>query len=197
MKPGDFQVLQGIIEQGLRDASLGLSAMTTGSITLDRPNIACLPLSIVPNVAGGPAAVVVAVYLGITGDMSGHLMLLFSEESARQVVDILCGYPAGTVRELDPMAHSALAEAANICGSHFLNALSNHTGLTIIPTAPSVVTDMAGAILQTVVADLFLGGDEALVVETGFNGSVRGHFLLMPDQDSMARLVAALESMGA
>lgn len=197
LEESEYRVLLGIIDQGLQDASRGLSVMTTGAIALDRPRVEFLPLHTVPNVAGGPAAVVVAVYVGIMGDVTGHLMLLFSDESARRVVDILFDNPVNTTRDLDPMGMSALAEAANICGAHFLNAISNRTGLTITPTAPAVVVDMAGAILQVVVADLLLGGDEALVVETGFNADVRGHFLLMPDQDSMARLVAALESLDA
>ncbi len=197
LEESEFRVLLGIIEQGLKDASRGLSAITTGTIALDRPKIQFLPLGIVPNVAGGPEMVVVGIYVGITGDVSGHLMLMFTLDSARRVVDLLFEMPVGTTQELDAMAISALGEAANICGSQFLNAMSNGTGLVIVPTAPTVVTDMAGAILQAVVADLFLGGDEALVVETGFNADVRGHFLLMPDQDSMARLVAAIESINA
>lgn len=197
LEESEYRVLLGIIDQGLTDAASGLSVMTTGAVTLEQPHVEFMPLHTVPNVAGGPAAVVVAVYVGITGDVTGHLMLLFTEDSARRVVDILFDNPPGTTAELDPLAMSALAEAANICGSHFLNAISNRAGLTITPTAPAVVVDMAGAILEAVVADLFLGGDEALVVETGFNADVRGHFLLMPDHDSMARLVAALESLNA
>lgn len=197
LEESEYRVLLDIIAQGLQDASTGLSLMTTGVISLDRPRVEFVPLGTLPNLAGGPATVVVAIYVGITGDVTGHLMLLFTEDSARRVVDVLLSNPPGTTRELDALAMSALGEAANICGSHFLSALGNRTGLTIVPTAPAVVIDMAGAILEAVVTDLFLGGDEALVVETGFNADVRGHFLLMPDQDSMARLVAALESLEA
>jgi len=149
----------------------------------------------VPGIAGGPAAVVVAVYLGFEGDLTGHLMLLFAEASACRVVELLLEVAPGSLRNLDDLALSALAEAGNVTGSYFLNALSGRTGYKVIPTTPAVITDMAGAILEAVVAELYLAGDEALVVETGFGGGVTGHFLLMPDQPSMARLIAALERL--
>lgn len=197
-----YRVLKQIIDTGLAGAANGLSAMTVGAITLGSPQVQLMPLDVVPGIAGGPAAVVVGVYVGIQGDLSGHLMLLFPSAAAQRFVDILFEQPPGTCNELDAMALSALAEAGNICASHFLSALGDHTGLKVLPTAPTVVNDMAGAILQAVVADLYLGGDVALVVETDFQSKgptaqngVKGHFLLMPDQESMARLVAALEAI--
>lgn len=193
---GELEALYEIVQKGLNDSSRSLSCMTTGGIQLQDPHLQFLSLNIVPNVAGGPEKVVVAVYLGIEGDLNGHLMLLFTQQSGLRVVDMLMELPPGSTREMDELAVSALAELGNICGSSFLNALSDRTGLTIVPTTPVVVVDMAGAILQSVVTELYLNGDEVLVVETGFNGDIPGHYLLMPDQDSMARLVAALDEIG-
>lgn len=192
----ELEVLLSIVQRGLDDSSKALSSMTTGGIQLEDPRLQFLPLNVVPGIAGGPEKVVVAVYLGIDGDLNGHLMLLFTQESGLKVVDMLMEQPLGTSRELDEIGISALAETGNVCGSSFLNALSDRTGLTIIPTTPAVLVDMAGAILESVVTELYLNGDEVLVVETGFNGEIPGHFLLMPDQDSMARLIAALEEIG-
>lgn len=188
------QVLRAIIDEGLAEASRGLSALTTGAVRLAEARIAFLPLAQVPALAGGPDTVVVAAYAYFRGDIAGHLVLMFTEESARQVVEVLLEQPPGSVRELDALGYSALAEAANICGSHFLSTVSNRMGFTVVPSAPAIVTDMAGAILQAVVADLYLDADEALVVETALGG-VRGHFILLPHQESMARLVAVIGSM--
>lgn len=191
-----FNRLRAAVEDGLRNASAGMSAITTGGVALDTPAVTFLPLNVVPGIAGGPESVVTAVYLGVEGDVTGHLMLLFTADSACAMVDLLLEQPPGTTADLDGLALSALAEAGNICGSGFLNAMANRTGLCIIPTTPAVISDMAGAILQQVVSELYMAGDEALVVETGFNGAVRGHFLLMPDGRSMSRLLSALEALG-
>lgn len=195
LQQGELNILQSIVMKALEDSSNSLSSMTTGQIQLQNPRLTFLPLNVVPGIAGGPATVVCAVYIGIEGDLSGHLMILFGRESAGGLVDLLMEQPVGTTQELDEMSLSALAETGNVCGSAFMNAISDRTGLKVVPTTPAVVVDMAGAILQTVVTELYLNGDEVLVIETGFNGEVPGHFLLMPDTDSMARLVAALEAI--
>jgi chemotaxis protein CheC len=196
LREGEYQTLLAIVRKGLDDSSRALSSMTTGGIRLQAPRLEFLPLNVVPGIAGGPEVVVVAVYLGIEGDLNGHLMLLFTRDTALRVVDMLLEAPPGTTATLDEIGVSALAETGNVCGSSFLNALSDRTGLKIVPTTPVVVTDMAGAILQSVVTELYLNGDEVLMVETAFNREMPGHFLLMPDQDSMARLIAALEVIG-
>lgn len=188
-----YDRLVELIQQGLDRASQNLGIMTGLPFSLRAPRVEFLPLQRVPLILGNPAEVVVAVYLGISGDVSGHLMLFFTTESACQLADLLLEKPLGSTEMLDEMDTSALAEVGNVTGSACLNALSNGTGLTIVPTAPAMVTDMAGAILQPVVADLFLSGDEALVIETGFSETIVGHFLILPDQDSMARLAAALD----
>lgn len=184
--------LHNVIRLGLDNASDALSTMTVGGTVLAEPRLSFLPLHLVPTVAGGPEALVVGIYLGIEGDLSGHLMLLFAAESAAKVVDMLMEQPEGSTQEIDELALSALGEAGNVTGSAYLNTLANRTGLKIIPSAPAVVMDMAGAILQSVVAELYLFGNEVLVVGTEFN-SVTGHFLLMLNNDSMAQLAVALE----
>lgn len=187
-----FEVLQAAVEQGLNDSARALSCMTTGRITLKGPHLAFLPLSEIPGIAGGPAEVVVAVYVAVGGQIDGHLMILLGQTAALRVVDMLMEAPAGTTTQMDDLSLSALAELGNVCGSAFLNALADRTHLRMTPSTPAVVTDMAGAILESVVTELYLNGDEAVVVETGFNGEIPGYFLLMPDQDSMSRLLASL-----
>lgn len=194
LTPHEQATLEAIVDKGLSDASRALSAMT-GGMNLSAPRMEFLALHLVPGIAGGPAAVVVAVYLGIEGDLNGHLVFLFDVRDACRLADLMFGQALGTFRAADEIVLSALAEAGNVCGSSFMNALANQTGLKVIPTTPAVITDMAGAILQTVVTELYLSEDEALIIETGFSKDVTGHFLLIPDHDSMARLIAALEAI--
>lgn len=195
LQQGELDILQSIVSRAMADSSASLAEMTAGRIRLSAPKLLCLPLNLVPSLTGGPEQVVVAVYVAMGGDLSGHVMLFFEEEKALLLADLLFGYPAGTTRSLGPLELSAIAEAGNICVSSFMNAVADVAGLKVIPTVPAVVMDMAGAILQSVVADLYQNGDEVLVAETGFSGEVSGRFLLMPRTDSMARLIATLEGI--
>jgi len=195
LQSSQWHHLEEIVAQAFADSARSLSQMTTGEIALHQPDLSFLPLNELPGIAGGPASVVVAVYLAVEGDIHGHVVLLFQPENARGLVDLLLGHPVGTCQALDEMATSALAELGNVCSSAFMTAIADRTGLEVKPSPPVVVVDMAGAILQAVAVDLYQSGEEALVVATSFNGALPGHLLLMPDTVSMARLVAALEAI--
>jgi chemotaxis protein CheY-P-specific phosphatase CheC len=63
------------------------------------------------------------------------------------------------------------------------------------PTVPVVVADMAGAILDGVIADLMMDADELLAAHTTFtsNGdTVEGAMLVMPRGASLHVLTASL-----
>lgn len=190
-----FQALRTVMRQGLIQGSTALSAMSTGGVHLQNPTLRLMPLSRIPEIAGGPASVVVAVYLGIHGDLNGHVVLLFQEKAALRVSEMLMGLEPGSMAALDDLGLSAIAEAGNVCCGACLSALADRTGLVLLPTPPTVVEDMAGAILDAVVTHLYLVGDESLVVETKFNDEIPGYFLFLLDQNSMAKLVVVLETM--
>lgn len=162
---------------------------------MSEPKFLFLPLNTVPNMAGGPEQVVVAAYVAVNGDLCGHGMLLFEEEKALRLVDLLCGCPAGTTSQLGPLELSAIAEAANIIVSSYVNVIADVAGLKLLPNVPTVVVDMAGAILESVATELYLNGDEVFIAETEFSGELSGRILLMPKTESMARLLATLEGI--
>lgn len=194
-----YRLLNVVIRKGVDQASLALLRMTAdrerdGGIELTPASVRLVPIVDVPSITGNVGEPVVAIYVGIEGDLHGHAMLMMSLSSARLFCDMLLSEPTGTTLELDDIAISALNEAGNVCVSSFLNAISDDLNLVITPTPPQVVRDMAGAILETVVVELFLHGDEVFVIETTFVGEekVPGHFLLLLDSESRNRLIEAL-----
>lgn len=195
-----LRLLNVVVRKGLDQASLALLRMTgpgspNGGIELERPVLRFIPIAAVPGITGNIEEPVVACYVGIDGDLQGHAMLLMSTASARLFTDMMLAQPLGTTQELDDMALSALTEAGNVCVSGFLNGLADDLKCRILPTPPQIVTDMAGAILETVAAHLIVTSEEVLLIETGFVGeaNVPGHFLLLLDRDSRNRLIAGLD----
>ncbi len=92
------------------------------------------------------------------------------------------------------MEQSALGEMGNIIGAFFLNSLADETGLDLHPSPPSVMTDMAGALLDVVTADILMTSDETYLVETTF--AVEGHeisgvFFVIPSEDLLQALIDA------
>ncbi|MGE5598141.1 MAG: chemotaxis protein CheC [Bacteroidota bacterium] len=180
---------------GAGHAATVLSQMLKERIIITVPRINLLPLAEASEMAGGPETVVVGIYLRVFGDAPGSILFVFPRSSALQLVDILVGRQPGTTTLLRDYEQSALKEIGNILTGAFLYALSNFTGLTMLPSVPSYAMDMAGAIVGTVLLEMGTVADHALVIETSFltkDQDSRGHFLLLPDLGTLDVLLDAI-----
>ena len=121
------------------------------------------------------------------------MIIIYRPETAYDLIDLLLDQPSGTTTALEEMEISALGEMGNIVGSFFLNALADATGLDLRVSPPEVMMDMAGAILDAVLAEIMLEVDEALVMQTSFGTQdmqIDGTFLCLP---SLSLQTALLE----
>jgi chemotaxis protein CheC len=195
LSPQQRSTLRDMVQDGARRAARGLEEMTGRPISAAVRNVNLVPLTRVAAAVGDAERPATAVYLGFSDDLDGHLMLLFTNEAAARLADLILGMPDGTTVEIGEMERSALQEAGNIAGSFFLTALADATGLTIQPTPPVLVQDMCGAILDGPVATLALAGDDVLLIETEFRQAERhieGHLLVLPDQPSLVTFLGRL-----
>lgn len=139
------------------------------------------PLTRLPHLLGRADAHVVAIYLGLVGDLDGHIVLFLQPRTARRLIGRLFGSP-GRWRE-DPMVDSALGEVGNITASSFLSALADQRRLDLRPTPPVVIEDLVGAILDGLLADVAGIGDTVLTIEvvlTWRESELRGTLLVLP-----------------
>jgi chemotaxis protein CheC len=146
----------------------------------------------ISHLMGGPETETVGIYLTVSGGADGHIMLMYDPQMAYGFVDMLMGHAQGTTHTLGEMETSALGELGNIVGSSFLNSLADATELTLQPSPPSVMTDMAGALLDIIAADILLTQDEAFVAETSFRApdrDISGQFYVIPTQDLLRVLL--------
>ena len=150
-----------VVAAAMRRSTESLSKMTGAHVKLVSPRFGLIPIASAADLAGGADRPVAGVYLSVSGDASGHILLLFPENAAYRLVDVLCELPLGSSSELDEMGKSCLGEVGNITGTSFLIGLSEHTGLLLRPSPPEVVQDR-WAILSTILAELSMVSDEAL-----------------------------------
>ena len=66
------------------------------------------------------------------------------------------------------MEQSGLKEAGNILASAYLNALSDFMGMMLVPSVPSLVVDLSGAVLTTAYLNFGHERDFVFCVETSF-----------------------------
>jgi chemotaxis protein CheC len=131
------------------------------------------------------------------GDLTGRAMVLFPQRAALTLCDFLFRRPLGTTTELGAMEQSGIKESGNILASAYLNALSDFMGMMLVPSVPSLVIDLSGAVLTTAQLNFGHDRDYAFCVETSFRmeGSsdpMGGHFLLLPDLSSLRSIFDAI-----
>lgn len=185
------ETLGQVATDGAQRAERGLSGLVGEEIRIDVPRVRVGTNIDACDAVGGPEVVVFGAYLGITGDITGHVMLLFPQQRAMECVDLMCGQPVGTSTEPDDFAASAIGELANIVGSAFVNALADRAGLVLHPSPPTVVNDMAIALVESVYAAILAQGGEVVMIDTVFSdekGTTSGLLIVAPDAEAFSRI---------
>ncbi len=181
-----------LVSQGTRNALSGLSGMVGLQIRVTALDLKVIPVNRAADLVGGPENEVVAIYVGITEGATGHIMLVYPLPVAFALVDMMMSEEPGTTQELGEMEESALQEMGNITGTFFLNSIADNTGLKLMPTPPTVMVDMAGAIIDAALAEIMEDRDELFVMETVFSTDgreVNGTLLVLPTADFMEMMV--------
>jgi chemotaxis protein CheC len=197
-------VLAHTFARAMNRAGEALGVMSGHELAISAPDVRFCHAQEVVELAGGPDTVVVAVYLGITGSLSGHAILLLPPEGAHRLAGVLLdGFvdrPEAGAATGDPLAFgelelSALQEVGNVTLGAFLNEIGRHLQEPVQPTVPQAIIEMAGAILDSILLDLVADTDEVLAARTTFhegNNEIEGALLVLPRLESLAVLVEAL-----
>ncbi len=195
LSTAQMDALREIGNVGAGNSATALSQIINRRIDMNVPKVSIVPLGDVPDMVGGPDAMVVGVFLRVYGLAPSNILFLLPRDSAFYLVDTLMGKKRGDTQVLDFMDESALMEIGNILAGAYLNALFTFTNISLLPSIPALAMDMAGAILSVVLIQLGQMGDHALVIETEFlseEDDIKGHFFLVPDAGSLETILAAV-----
>ena len=179
--------MAGIVGGGVAKAVSGLSQMAGVEIHVTSVEYKKVRVKEVPYLFGGPEALIVGVYLGITGTTSGHMVVAYQPSVAFELISMLLGQTPKSMEELSEMERSVLGEIGNVMGSFFLNHLSDSMGVSLQPSPPAVMVDMAGAILDVALSNILEHSEYTYVIDTLFgtaNQQIAGTFLVVPDATS-------------
>lgn len=197
LKEPQLDAIREVANIGAGHAATALSGMTNRTIMITVPRVYVRPLEDACDLVGAPDSVIAAVLMHMMGDLTGRAMVLFPLQAAHILCDFLFRRPMGATTELGEMEQSGLKEAGNILASAYLNALSDFMGMMLVPSVPSLVVDLSGAVLTTAHLNFGHDRDYAFCVETSFriegaNEPLGGHFLLLPDLASLRSIFDAI-----
>lgn len=197
LKALQLDALCEVANIGAGHAATALSQLTKSKIMISVPQITVTPIEEVPKLMGDADAPVAAVLMHMLGDLTGRTLLMLPESDARMLCDLLNKREIGTTKHFAELEESSVKEAANILGGAYLNALADFMGMMLLPSVPSLVIDLAGAVLTTAYLNFGHDRDFVLCVQTDFEfldvrQNLTGQFLLLPDLASLKAIFDAI-----
>lgn len=197
LTPLQMDALREVGNIGSGNAAVALSAMVDKKVLLSVPRATLVPLVKVSDLVGGAETPVVGIYLHISGEASGSMLLLLEESSAMELAQLMVALDYKGA--LDTVEQSALQETGSILAGSYLNALSQMTNILLRPSVPGFAVDMAGAIIDFILVEISQSEDYVLVIETEFDimhHKIRGHLILFPDLGSLDVILGRLGVSG-
>jgi len=189
-----MDVLKELGNIGAGNAMTALSQMLNCKVDMRVPQIKLMEFSEIGDMVGGEEQVMVGVFLGVEGDITGSMMFLVEQKSAKHLINKLMMGMASEGDEFNEMELSAMREVGNIITGAYLNSLAVITNMKIQPTPPEFAVDMAGAILSVPAIKFGIMGDNILMIQSQFFDEIEidGYFILIPDLDSYSKILGSL-----
>lgn len=188
-----FDVLKELGNIGAGNATTALAQLLNCKVDMQVPQVRLLDFKELGAAIGGEERLVAGIYLGVEGDITGHIMFFLEKGSARHLVSKLMGMELAG-EEFSEMEISALKEIGNIITGAYLNSLATITNMMIYPSVPDICIDMAGAILSVPAIEFGAIGDKILMIQTRFldDTDLEGYFILVPDLESYGKILRSL-----
>ena len=142
-------------------AGNSLSRLSNVPVSILVPEVTNLMLSEIPALFGGLDTPAIGVLVPFQGDMEGNALLLFPEEGVIELERILFGQKEPVE---DDLKRSAFSEIGNILTGTLLTVLSSLAEKIVVSQPPILVQDMAGAILDTILAEVGTWSDEVTIL---------------------------------
>lgn len=178
---------------GSGNAATALAQFLDRKIDMSVPNVAMLNFKEITEIVGGVRAEVVGILLRVMGEITGRFLFLIpADTSMKLLMTLIPGYKIDSLLNMGEMEDSCLRETGNILTGAFLNALSVLVQTPMLNSLPSMTFDMAGAMIDSVVANMTAVSDKVLMLETSFIESeedLKIHIFLFFEPESLSLLL--------
>lgn len=188
-----MDVLKEIGNIGAGNATTALASMLQCRIDMAVPEVKLIEVDELAASLGGKERVMTAIFLEVEGDITGDIIFLLEQGSARFLVSKLMGMDLEG-KEFSEMELSCIKEISNIIAGSYLNSLSTLTNLKIYPSVPHLQMDMVESILHSPVRTHASDNDQILFIQTEFTDDIQlgGYFVMIPETESYGKILGAL-----
>ncbi len=181
-----LHLLRMIFDRGTEAASQALSKWLREELRLTMNTVCEVEIQQAVELLGPPESLVAACSMGLTGQLTGLILLVFKDSSGLALTDLLLHQKIGTSITWGEIEESAAKETANIVGCAYVNALAAHLPSTpalllsenenqaaattgsgdLVPTPPTFVHEFAGSLLQFAFMEQAVVLDQVLVIRS-------------------------------
>ena len=191
----DLDLLKEIGNIGSGNAASALSQMIGATVHISVPKCEMIPFSEMTEIIGDPEHVILGILVQMEGDMEGYILMSQEIADAVNTVKLLMDQDVNVEDGINIEDFELMKEVCNILSGSYLSAISEMTGLKIVPSVPEMTADMAMAIMNVPVLVYGEVGESVLMLDTRFGGAaecINGHFFLIPTIPSLEVLKKAL-----
>ena len=201
------RLLRMIFDRGAEGASLALSKWLGREVRLAVSDVELVELEQAGELLGPPETLVAACVMGLTGRLTGSILMVFEDRSGLALVDLLLHQPIGTTTAWGELEQSAAKETTNIIGCAYVNALAAHlpggAGAgddELVPTPPTFLHEFAGSLMEFALMEQALERDRLLLIRSEFAGGpdmpqLNWTLLLVPSPAALEALAASLAGL--
>lgn len=175
---------------GSGHAATALSKLLNETVMLDIPKVRIMTVEELAKDMSKQESdpVMVGVFQKIYGKVNGSILITLPREHAFKLVDIMASRSKGETKFLGIMEVSILEEVGNILTGSYLTALSNLTGLVLLPSVPTAVVDAHSDLLDRALSNSEGKATRAILIETGMSVlmlDLLGSVYLFPTAESV------------
>lgn len=145
LSDGSLRALEDVCRMGARYAATGMTEMLNATVTPVGLQCRRVDIPQLLSFCGSSDELVVTIAFAVTGEASGDIIAVLPEATASRLSERLLEGMELEGAEREKVRLDSLAELGNVIGSAFLNAVSNLSGLELLPAPPALAEDMAAA----------------------------------------------------
>jgi len=164
----EMDILREIGSIGTGNAATALSELIQQKISVDVLDLHIVPPIQVPDILGLGNMPAIVVYEPLPGDAGCDILLVFERDEVKKLLSIMMQASFGSEEVDEAMEATAVEELGNIVLGAFLSAISDFTGLTLVPVPPKHKIEIFDAILDGFLAKLCLQRKDAVLFKTRF-----------------------------
>ena len=172
-----------------------MSSMLNAKVNMSLPKVVILGFNEALDYLGDPEELVAAIFVEMSGELSGIMLLILTKEFSDEVLFRMLGKVDSDFLELEEIDSSVLMETGNIVISSYITAMASLTNVNVELSVPQLAINMVGGIMSAPMSLMGQHSDRIMMITGQFTidgKALDSEMLLLPDVESLNVLMKKL-----